>query len=178
MSKRLQGHRTKLNANKMACDGRCSSRRKQPVFSSFSRTVQSSGVAWTWAATLTLYEIWQTVLFHTSSAATGKARSPTVDSRDGGTTKAGVERLETRVSLESLFLRLATYLRLALKDLRLHLRLEHKDLILTRDSTLKTRDLLATRKSLCYSQVVIKDEFGKRQKISTRFLLHHVAPLF
>jgi len=55
MSKRLQGHRTKLNANKMACDGRCSSRRKQPVFSSFSRTVQSSGVAWTWAATLTLY---------------------------------------------------------------------------------------------------------------------------
>ena len=28
-------------------------RRKQPVFSSFSPTVQSSGVAWTWAATLT-----------------------------------------------------------------------------------------------------------------------------
>jgi len=53
MSQRLQGHRTKLNANKMTCDGRCSSRRKQPVFSSFSRTVQSSGVAWTWAATLT-----------------------------------------------------------------------------------------------------------------------------
>ena len=53
MSERLQGHRKKLNANKMTCDGRCSSRRKQPVFSSFSRTVQSSGVAWTWAATLT-----------------------------------------------------------------------------------------------------------------------------
>ena len=53
MSERLQGHRTKLNANKMTCDGRCLSRRKQPVFSSFSRTVQSSGVAWTWAATLT-----------------------------------------------------------------------------------------------------------------------------
>jgi len=28
MSERLQGHRTKLNANKMTCDGRCSSRRK------------------------------------------------------------------------------------------------------------------------------------------------------
>ena len=39
MSERLQGHRTKLSANKMTCDGRCSSRRKQPVFSSFSRTV-------------------------------------------------------------------------------------------------------------------------------------------
>ena len=38
-----------------------------------------------------IYEIWQTVLFHTSAAATGKARSPTVDSRDGGTTKAGVD---------------------------------------------------------------------------------------
>ena len=37
----------------MTCDGRCSSRRKQPVFSSFSRTAQSSGVAWTRAATLT-----------------------------------------------------------------------------------------------------------------------------
>jgi len=40
------------------------------------------------------------------------------------------QRLETRltrVRLESLFLRLATYLRLALKDLRLDLRLEHKD---------------------------------------------------
>ena len=32
MSERLHGHRTKLNANKMTCDGRCSSRRKQPVF--------------------------------------------------------------------------------------------------------------------------------------------------
>jgi len=31
MSERLQGHRTKLNANKMTCDGRCSSRRKQPL---------------------------------------------------------------------------------------------------------------------------------------------------
>ena len=47
MSERLQGHRTKLNANKMTCDGRCSSRWKQPVVSSFS------GVAWTWAVTLT-----------------------------------------------------------------------------------------------------------------------------
>ena len=71
----------------------------------------------------------------------------------------------------------ATYLRLALKDLRLDLRLEHKDLRLTRDSTLKTRDILATCKSLCYSRVVIKDELGKRQKILTRFLLHHIAPL-
>ena len=63
MSERLQGHRTKLNVNKMTCDERCSSRRKQPVFSSFLRTVQSSGVAWTWAATLTSWrdEIWQTV---------------------------------------------------------------------------------------------------------------------
>jgi len=210
MSKRLQGHRTKLNANKMACDGRCSSRRKQPVFSSFSRTVQSSGVAWTWAATLTLYEIWQTVLFHTSAAATGKARSPTVDSRDGGTTKAGVdaERVVSNQIKKSLLMRLSviflnrwifgkvtienmviscTFFQswglesvssLCFWDLRLDLRLEHKDLRLTRDSTSKTRDLLATRKSLCYSRVVIKDEFGKRQKISTRFLLYHVAPLF
>ena len=30
-------------------------------------------------------------LFHTRAAATGKARSPTVDSRDGGTTRAGVD---------------------------------------------------------------------------------------
>jgi len=30
-------------------------------------------------------------LFHTRAAATGKARSPTVDSRDGGTTSAGVD---------------------------------------------------------------------------------------
>ena len=30
-------------------------------------------------------------LFHTCAAATGKARSPTVDSRDGGTTRAGVD---------------------------------------------------------------------------------------
>jgi len=105
MSKRLQEHRTKLNANKMACDGRCASRRKQPVFSSFSRTVQSSGVAWTWAATLTLYEIWQTVLFHTM----GKARSPTVDSRDGGTTKAGVdaERVVSNQIKKSLLMRLS-----------------------------------------------------------------------
>jgi len=51
-------------------------------------------------------------------------------------------------------------LRLALKDLRLDLRLEHKDLRLTRDLTLKTRNLLATCKSLCYSRVVIKDELG------------------
>jgi len=29
MSERLQGQRTKLNADKMTCDGRCSSRRKQ-----------------------------------------------------------------------------------------------------------------------------------------------------
>jgi len=29
-------------------------------------------------------------LFHTRATATGKARSPTVDSRDGGTTRAGV----------------------------------------------------------------------------------------
>jgi len=28
-------------------------------------------------------------LFHTRAAATGNARSPTVDSRDGGTTRAG-----------------------------------------------------------------------------------------
>jgi len=53
MSERLQGHRTKLNANKMTYDGKCLSRLKQPVFSSFARTVQSSGVAWTWAAMLT-----------------------------------------------------------------------------------------------------------------------------
>ena len=52
------------------------------------------------------------------------------------------QRLQTLVRFESLFLRLATYLQLALKDLRLDLRLEHKDLRLTRDSTLKTRDLL------------------------------------
>jgi len=57
MSEWLQGHRTKLNANKMTWDGRCSSRRKQPVISSFSRTVQSSGVAWTWAATLMPWRI-------------------------------------------------------------------------------------------------------------------------
>jgi len=75
------------------------------------------------------------------------------------------QRLETRVRLESLFLRLATYFRLVLKDLRLDLRLEHKDSRLTRDSTLKTRDLLATCKSICYSRVVIKDELGN---ISTR----------
>jgi len=37
----------------MTCNGKCSSRRKQPVFSSFSRTVLSSGVAWTWAAKFT-----------------------------------------------------------------------------------------------------------------------------
>jgi len=30
-------------------------------------------------------------LFHTRAAATGKARSPTVDSRDGGTARAGVD---------------------------------------------------------------------------------------
>ena len=38
-------------------------------------------------------------VFHTRAAATGKARSPTVDSRDGGTTKAGVdaERRRRRV---------------------------------------------------------------------------------
>ena len=57
MSERLQGHRTKLNANKMTCDGTCSSCWKQPVFNSFSRTVQTSGVAWTWAATLTPWRI-------------------------------------------------------------------------------------------------------------------------
>jgi len=34
-------------------------------------------------------------LFHTRAAATGKARSPTVDSRDGGTTRAGVDTLAT-----------------------------------------------------------------------------------
>ena len=54
------------------------------------------------------------------------------------------QRLETRVRLESPFLRLVTYLRLALIDWTLDLRLEHIDLRLTRDSTLKTRDLLAT----------------------------------
>jgi len=57
MSEQLQGHRTKLNANKMTCDRTCSSRWKQPVFNSFSRTVQTSGVAWTWAATLTPWRI-------------------------------------------------------------------------------------------------------------------------
>ena len=38
-------------------------------------------------------------LFHTRAAATGKARSPTVDSRDGGTTRAGAdaERRRRRV---------------------------------------------------------------------------------
>ena len=38
-------------------------------------------------------------LFHTRAAATGNARSPTVDSRDGGTTRAGVdaERRRRRV---------------------------------------------------------------------------------
>ena len=38
-------------------------------------------------------------LFHTRDAATGNARSPTVDSRDGGTTRAGVdaERRRRRV---------------------------------------------------------------------------------
>ena len=30
-------------------------------------------------------------LFHARAAATGKARSPTVDSRDGGTTISGVD---------------------------------------------------------------------------------------
>ena len=85
MSERLQGHRTKLNANKMTCDGRCSSRRKRPVFSSFSRTVQSSGVD-----RLNMGSDVDAVtksgrLFHTRAAATGKARSPTVDSRDEGT---------------------------------------------------------------------------------------------
>jgi len=34
-------------------------------------------------------------LFHTRAAATGKARSTTVDSRDGGTTRAGVDTLAT-----------------------------------------------------------------------------------
>jgi len=71
--------------------------------------------------------------------------------------------LGTRVRHESLFLRLVTYLWLALKDLRPDLRLEHKDLRLTWDSTLNTRDLLATCKSLCYSQVVIKDELGNQR---------------
>jgi len=56
----------------MTCDGRCSSHRKQPVFSIFSRTVQSSGVAWTWAASKTK----SGRLFHTRAAATGKARLP------------------------------------------------------------------------------------------------------
>ena len=38
-------------------------------------------------------------LFHTRAAATGRARSPTVDSRDGGTTRACVdaERRRRRV---------------------------------------------------------------------------------
>jgi len=72
MSERLQGHRTKLNANKMTCDGRCSSRRKQPVFSSFSRTVQSSGVG-----RLNMGSDVDAVtksgrLFHTRAVATGK----------------------------------------------------------------------------------------------------------
>jgi len=93
----------------------------------------------------------------------GKERKGERDERGGeGIGKGqswGLES-ETIVRLESLFSRLATYLRLALKDLRLDLRLEHKDLRLTRDSTLTTRDLVATCKSLCYSRVVIKDELG------------------
>ena len=35
-------------------------------------------------------------LFHTRAAATGKARSLTVDSRDGGTTRAGVDAKRRR----------------------------------------------------------------------------------
>ena len=48
-------------------------------------------------------------LFHTSAAATGKARSPTVDSRDGGTTKAGVddERVVSNQIKKSLLMRLS-----------------------------------------------------------------------
>jgi len=57
-------------------------------------------------------------------------------------------------------------------DLRLDLRLKHKDLRLTRDSTLKTLDLLATCKSSCYSRVVIKDELGN---ISTWILMLGLA---
>ena len=89
MSERLQGHRTKLYANKKTCDGRCSNRRKQPVFSRFSRTV-------VFRCRLNMGSDVDAVtksgrLFHTRAAATGKARSPTVDSRDGGTTRAGVD---------------------------------------------------------------------------------------
>ena len=64
-----------------------------------------------------------------------------------------VQELGTRVCFCDL-------LALALKDLRLDLRFEHKDLRLSRDLTLKTRDLLATCKSLCYSRVVINDKLG------------------
>jgi len=35
-------------------------------------------------------------LFHTCAAATGKARSPTVDSRNGGTTRVGVDAKRRR----------------------------------------------------------------------------------
>ena len=41
-------------------------------------------------------------LFHTRAAATGKARSPTVDSRDGGTTRAGVDAMMLIRQLTSL----------------------------------------------------------------------------
>ena len=72
MSERLQGHRTKLNANEMTCDGRCSSRQKQPVFSSFSRIVQSSGVA----CRSDVDAVTKSGrLFHTRATAAGKARS-------------------------------------------------------------------------------------------------------
>jgi len=45
MSKMTARTPYQIKRKKMTCDGRCSSRRKQPAFSSFSRTVQSSGVA-------------------------------------------------------------------------------------------------------------------------------------
>jgi len=87
MPERLQGHRTKLNTNKVTCDGGCSSRRKQPVFSSFSRTVRSLGVGLNMGSDVDAVTKSGRV-FHTRAAATGNARSPTVDSRDGGTTSA------------------------------------------------------------------------------------------
>jgi len=73
---------------------------------------------------------------------------------------AGFTELGTRVRdsrLESLFLRLETYLRPALKDLRLDLWLEHKDLRLTRDSTLKTLGFLQVLMLLTSRH---KDELG------------------
>jgi len=68
--------------------------------SQFSRTVQSSGVACRLNMGSDVDAVTKSGgLFHTRAAATGNARSPTVDSRDGGTTREDVdaERRRRRV---------------------------------------------------------------------------------